>query len=147
MSKTHNWNESSHFNSCENWILNTNFEATKHMGNLNLQFSIHFWHKFCIWVTLLMITWYLILMTLLTLSFQMDWLLMPLPTLCWIHVHKSYPYLSMEDPSDFGDLCAKNVTTSLTDIDRYLDCNSIIHWLTRYKTSQDNYLNMVLFTK
>ncbi|XP_057381418.1 GPI mannosyltransferase 4-like [Daphnia carinata] len=62
-----------------------------------------------------------------TLSFQMDHLLMPLPTLRWKHVHKSYPHLSMEDPPDFGDLCLKNLTISLTDI----QCNSIIPWLTK----------------
>jgi hypothetical protein len=62
-----------------------------------------------------------------TLSFQMDRLLMPLPTLRWKHAHKSYPHLSMEDPPDFGDFCAKNSSSALTDI----QCDSFLPWLTK----------------
>ena len=58
-----------------------------------------------------------------TLSFTVDRLLMPLPTLRWKQVHKSYPHLSMEDPPDFGDLCSKKKPSA--DI----QCHSVLPWL------------------
>lgn len=73
-----------------------------------------------------------------TLSFDIERLLLPLPSLRWKHVHKSYPHLSMEDPPDFGDLCSKKFTiASQTDI----HCTPVIPWL----KSKSNQLALVVY--
>lgn len=68
-----------------------------------------------------------------TLSYNIDRLLMPLPTLRWKHAHKSYPHLSMEDPPDFGDLCTKK--KSMLSGEMEIQCHSVMPWL-KSKLSQ-----------